>query len=60
MSSFGLVLSPRIFTERFCFKFQFEYQEFMAFNRNGHFQISKNVEVFIKWDNFLKNFYKIS
>ena len=26
----------------------------MAFNKNGHFQISKNVELFIKWDNFLK------
>ena len=26
----------------------------MAFDRNGYFQISKNMEFFIKWDNFLK------
>ena len=26
----------------------------MAFNRNGHFQISENVEFLKKWDNFLK------
>ena len=39
-------------------KLTFNWKEinvyWMAFNRNGYVRISKNVEFFTKWNNFLK------